>query len=750
MTTTDLTFTILNFALGGSLFFLAVTVLRDNFGDQLNRVSGALFFFSGLALVFWALGSVIKQNPNTLDPFEKSFLYNLRYLWELVFPTLALFALLFPINRLATLRKRITKYLLYAPYLIHFVTLAILHNADSLLEALQVEDSSGLMGGALEKISYYAQLLLLRVHILMDSQDQLFSIINLSYAVVATLLLVQGLKRTTNVSYREQALAITIGIAVPVLIYVSVFVSDLVLGLNLSPTLRVSAMTVALSVFVVSFFVAILQKRFLNLGLAVRQSVVYTISTGALVGAYILVTSAVQEWIETLTAGEGAALHIAFVILALIFFQPINSQIDEYIQKLFLRSRSDHRNVIESVSRRLISVFEPTALRTLIEEELKTTLLVNEVSFGLYDDRLEEYVLEASNESQRDFVIDRSDKYLGAIGLLDEPTFVEDLSPYETGSELADERSKRDIRLVIPLRDADRLLGFIALSGKAGGGRYSAEEMNLLAVLSNQFVTSLTNSRLYAESLEKQRMEEDLAMARQIQIELLPRKIPRQDGYEIAAHSTPARVVGGDFYDFIPIGDGKIGIVIADASGKGMPAALLIAQIQAMLRSELNNHSNIKRALENVNNQLSRSTSSEKFVTLFIGVFDPDKGVFDYSNAGHNYPALVRADGRCEFLETGGLLVGVFKGAKYDSASVKLEPNDFIFLYTDGVSETMNAESEEFGERRLHELLVESRSMDPQELLDHTLKTLLKFGKSGPLDDDRTMIALRANHRQNS
>jgi hypothetical protein len=217
----------------------------------------------------------------------------------------------------------------------------------------------------------------------------------------------------------------------------------------------------------------------------------------------------------------------------------------------------------------------------------------------LYDDSITEYAMLPSDDHPRRVVIDRQDLMLRGINLLDAPTYYRSLTDYSPGSELATMLEIRGVRMVLPMKDADHLLGFVALTEKAAGYRYSSEDLNLLGVLSNQMVSALTNARLYVESLERTRLQEEINMARQIQLDLLPSNPPTLDCSTICAGSTPSRTVGGDFYDFIEIDGDRLGVVIADASGKGMPAALMIAQTQAMIRSEVNNGTPIASMLKN-------------------------------------------------------------------------------------------------------------------------------------------------------
>jgi sigma-B regulation protein RsbU (phosphoserine phosphatase) len=377
---------------------------------------------------------------------------------------------------------------------------------------------------------------------------------------------------------------------------------------------------------------------------------------------------------------------------------------------------------------------------------MKTSLLVERVMFVLFDDSVGEYAVMPSDDFPRRQIIAREDLMLRGINLLDRPTPLASLSTYRRDSQLGDTLFESEVKMIMPLKDTEHLLGFLALTSKVAGYRYSPEDYNLLGVLSNQMVTALTNARLYADSLERIRLEEEVTMARQIQLDLLPSEPPKLSTAVICAHSTPSRTVGGDFYDFVAVDtDKRVGIVIADASGKGMPAALMIAQIQAIIRSEVNNGNSISTMLKNMNRQVALTTSSEKYVTLFYGELDCTTRTFQYSNAGHNYPILARSTGKVELLQTGGPVIGAFADMEFPSTSVQLQEDDVLFLFTDGLSEAMDDSGAEYTEERVRSFVREKRILSPEEIMEAILSDVKQFDPSYPPKDDTTVVALKVS-----
>ena len=737
--------TLANFVAGGFLIFLAITITRDNFVNRINRITGAMLFFAGLGPIFLALGSIITTGPDADPNFAQRTLYQSHTLWELFFPTLLLFAWIFPFDRLREFRHTRLRTLIFIPQAMHVVIMLFFGDINRLLEMVKVDPTrEGFTTLVLTPFSYLFTYILLLVGFIRSYEQVIFDSINLMYVVGAIYFLETGfryLKEPRLVSQTKIVLwALRLGLG----FYLAASLSQLLFNryVPVEFTSVVLVLGLVLAAGVLAF--AIIRYQFLDVQLIFRQSFIYTLASALLVGGYILIAVRLKTMLEPVFGDRAQIISYVFLALILLLFQPISSWLDNVIRSMFMRTRSDYRNVIERFSRQVISMFDPRQLRQTIDETLKTALLVEQVFFILYDDSVGEYAILPSEDNASRIIIEREDLMLRGINLLDAPTHYGSLGQYENDSRLANFLKEKKVKLILPMKDAKHLLGFLALTNKAAGYRYSAEDFNLLGVLSNQMVSALTNARLYVESLERIRLQEEVTMARQIQLDLLPAKPPELECSIIHAQSIPSRTVGGDFYDFIPIkGDLRWGLVIADASGKGMPAALMIAQIQAMIRSEINNGNPIPTMLKNVNKQVALSTSSEKYVTLFYGELNSETHTFTYANAGHNYPILVRGDGRCELLQIGGPIVGAFPFLEFTSASVTLSPGDLLFFFTDGLSEAMNADGVEYGEERIREFVCKYRHEEPARLVEMLMEDVKAHDPSSPPQDDTTIIALK-------
>jgi CHASE2 domain-containing sensor protein len=243
---------------------------------------------------------------------------------------------------------------------------------------------------------------------------------------------------------------------------------------------------------------------------------------------------------------------------------------------------------------------------------------------------------------------------------------------------------------------------------------------------------------------ERRAVEQELAVARRVQQDLLPKGPLTAGDLQVAGANLPCFAVGGDYFDYFPLGDGRIGLAIGDVSGKGVPAALLMSKLQAILRGEASRATSVAAVAEGANRQLMDSMEgAKKFVTLFYAVLDPETRTLRYTNAGHNPPMLLRADGRLELLETGGLLVGIFAHAQYEVGVVELGPGDALVLFTDGVTEAEDRRKAQYGEERLEALIRAVRGEPAREIGDRICQEVLKFSKGTHQADDITVVVAK-------
>jgi len=300
--------------------------------------------------------------------------------------------------------------------------------------------------------------------------------------------------------------------------------------------------------------------------------------------------------------------------------------------------------------------------------------------------------------------------------------------------------------LCAPLRVKEKVLGAIYVDNRLHAGIFMPADLELLIAIAASAATAIENARLYQVAVDKGRMERELSMARRVQTGLIPETIPELAGWEFAASWLPAREVAGDFYDFIPRDGRDLGLVIADVTDKGMGAALFMALTRSMVRASLEGEVSAAEAISKANRLICANSTTAMPVTLFYGRVTPSGGELIYVNAGHNPPLLYRsASGSFEELGRTGLVLGVDASITLDQHSTTLEPGDCLVLYTDGVTDALNAAEQPFGEQRLRSTIEASASGSAQAIALALLQALQEFiGGADPFDDITLLVAKRS------
>jgi sigma-B regulation protein RsbU (phosphoserine phosphatase) len=297
--------------------------------------------------------------------------------------------------------------------------------------------------------------------------------------------------------------------------------------------------------------------------------------------------------------------------------------------------------------------------------------------------------------------------------------------------------------LCVPLIAKGELIGYLALFNKKSGQEFEDKDRRLLVIIASQSAQIIENSRLYEEEKEYLLLKEEMKVATRIQNNLLPDSNPEIPGYEIAALNIPAKEVGGDYYDFISLNNENLGFCVGDITGKGMPAALLMANLQASLRSQALINLETKECVENINKLLHRNTDSSKFATLFYGDLNPKNHEINYCNAGHDQPLIFRGNKLHSQLEATGMLLGVLEDASYLSESISLLLDDVVVIYTDGITEAMNSDFEQFGIDRTIEVIEKCSSESASSILQKVHDEVRLHSDGFQQSDDITIMVIK-------
>ena len=290
----------------------------------------------------------------------------------------------------------------------------------------------------------------------------------------------------------------------------------------------------------------------------------------------------------------------------------------------------------------------------------------------------------------------------------------------------------------------ERRIGVLYLDSKEKGSLLSSSTRAALETLATEAAVAIENARLYRETMEKARMEQEMRIAAEIQQALLPKSGRIGSYFRAAAASLPCRSIGGDFYDYVDMPGGSLGFALGDVAGKGPPAALLSAMMQGIFAAQAASSDGPSQTIARVNLALYRRGIESRFVTLMYGVLDPD-GRLIYCNAGHNPPLIISStgSGTVRRLDRGGPIVGLFETATYEDEAVKLTSGDWLVVFSDGVSEALSAAGDEYGESRIVTVVQDNAALDPPQLLEALFSNVRDFAKGAAQSDDITAMVLR-------
>jgi sigma-B regulation protein RsbU (phosphoserine phosphatase) len=288
-----------------------------------------------------------------------------------------------------------------------------------------------------------------------------------------------------------------------------------------------------------------------------------------------------------------------------------------------------------------------------------------------------------------------------------------------------------------------KIIGVVQVLNKRGGPFTSRDE-RLLGAISSQAAISIENARLYQQEIQQQIINRELQTAHAIQASFLPARLPQLEGWDLFAFWRPISSVAGDFYDFYRLDDGRLAIVIADVSGKGIPAALFMALTVTVLRFAMSLNLPPGEVARRANELIIADQRSRMFATTFIGYISLDTGHVDFASAGHN-PALVyRAVSRsCDYVSAAGVAIGIFGEAEFAEEVIDLQVGDILVLYTDGITEVMNNDEDEFGEDRLEAIISENAGLSAHDLAELVLEAITVFAEDQNLFDDATLVVIK-------
>ena len=590
-------------------------------------------------------------------------------------------------------------------------------------------------------------------------------------------------------------LGMLIGILVPVLDLIGRNFWDIYLFPN--PAL---GFAIFLSLFPLSIGYTIVKHDLFAIDAIIKRTYGYVLTTGSIAGIYAIFVLLSDLAFGRFEVTKSPMFPLIFILAVVFFFNPIRNRMQKFIDRVFYRLEYDYQETVQRISETMRSLLKLDEIGKSIMDtamgsmfiDAGCVMLLNPVnaayecltSAGERELRRSQSELDNSLSSEDDsqlldLSMNEKDSYpkdspdttketmivsnLAKTRLSADEPFIQKISerkkevtiydiqadPFYEDQRMSCKETFGRLRatLIVPLIYEDRLTGLISLGDKKSGKFYRKEDINLLNTLANQGAVAIENARMIEEVIEKERMEEELSIARDLQTSMLPARCPTIEGFEIAAYSVSAREVGGDFYDFIDMGEDKVGMVIGDVTGKSVSGALVMSASRSVFRMLSEENLSVGEIMIRANRRTKKDIKSGMFVALLYAVLNAEDKSLGLCSAGQTQPIHWSSEtGEAILVETKGdtFPLGILEDVGYQETRLHLAPGDKIVLYTDGIVEAMNDKEEIFGFERLLEIVQEASSMTADALLKEILGKVNAFVGGAIQHDDLTIIILSA------
>jgi serine phosphatase RsbU (regulator of sigma subunit) len=485
-----------------------------------------------------------------------------------------------------------------------------------------------------------------------------------------------------------------------------------------------------------SFAFAILKYRLMDIDIVIRKTVTYSIVSGTVVAMYLALAGGLGGFLITRVGVHSTWITVGATLAAVALFVPVRDRVQSIVDERFFRRKEDLPRALRTLNAKTAEITDLFVLLNDVAEHLVQALKVRNAV--IFRKSLREQSFEAAVEVGLHDRIEPTQLLKELRFARNTPLLASNAVAFPPPAGLPDSEriavAQLGTALIVPVRSGEDTIGFISLGRKLSDQEFDPDEIDFLTAVADQTATAIYNLRLRKQAQEYEE-------AREIQQGLIPKEISQMPGVEISGSWRPARVVGGDYFDVFALSASRLGLCIADVSGKGMPAALLMSNLQAVFRALASDSISPKQLTEKANRVMWRNTTEAKFITFFYARLDAEARILQYTNAGHNAPILTRSDGSQTRLEEGGVILGAFQESAYGQGEIELRPGDRLVMFTDGVSEAVNGEGEEFGEERIVEASLRHRQLSA-EALRHTLLDLVTEFCGDEFEDDATVLVV--------
>jgi sigma-B regulation protein RsbU (phosphoserine phosphatase) len=574
-----------------------------------------------------------------------------------------------------------------------------------------------------------------------------FSVLEVTYIVSGIIVLSKGAKKEKNILKKRQyhlikfgikygALAILLGFGClysywfwltgfPVYVGWMVFFIFLVT--------QVVGLIVPFT-FLNSFF----QNKILETESALRRRLRYLGATSGLFFIYLLAAFFIGNWIIAGFKLTDTSFIVLIVLVLSLTFSPLKNKVLRWLDEKLYPEKNKYKSSLKELIKRMSSFIEESQILENLSRWISETMGVNPI-YAISIDGITVTNLPLKIHSPRSVLAKTKDG----------TNFYWDEIP-EEDSDIIEEEEKRwalqtGISITVPMISRGEQVGILSIGKKKNNEDFNGDDLEIFHEAAQHTALALQNIKLQSEHLEKKRLDKELEVARNIQTQLMPRQIPGIEGLQVHGEYKPCFEVGGDYFDVIPIDEQKTALVIADVSGKGAGAALLMSNLQASLRMAISVALPLKEIVYKINNIIFENSLPSQFITFFIGVWDQQSKSLLYINAGHNPPFILRTNNRIKKLSTTGIALGIKENQAYKCQSTNLTTNEILVIYTDGIEEFFNHQLEAFGVERMIHTFKENKRLHPKEIIQKLFNELKDFagGKEAYHCDDLTIIVAK-------
>lgn len=676
-----------------------------------------------------------------LEEYRTTVFFNIYYLSLFCYPQMLLISLCFPFPSPIIKKIRFPGIWIHLPYIFHFLLALLISFPGRIINFLDYQKfqyKNSYTFKIIEGLSFYFFKL---IDVFYSFHMLFFDYLSFIYFGLTLYILVIKNRMVFSVNLKKQTYLIIASFLVFGLfkLLINQLVQDIITG----TIIFTSMVLVFYMLFMINFF----KYKLLSVPIFFRKGITFTLFFTLVFLVYLFFYDKLKKMVILAIGYEPTApiVELFLTFFSIIFIPLFINRLDDWLDK-----RSSNKNVIlhqqfQILTRELLGRFDLNEVIQLLGNMMNETLKTPFVSL---------FILKANTIHIYDFpmmtrseyrILEKEKMILKNIAVTNDFIELQEVNKRLEEFGIYEILKKKHINYLTSLKRSYEILGFMGISLKKNNQPITYEEQMLIIMLSNQLSAVIEIVNLYTESLEKARLKQELAIAREIQNALLPSIFPQSPSYQISALSYSCLEVGGDYFDIWKLPNGHLIFAIGDVSGKGAPAALMMSGVQSALRSLFLYSQDIEDIFFKLNALIYQNAQGKQFITFFVGLLDPINHSLIYINGGHNYPYLVKANSRVYTLEEGGIPLGIMPDIHYTHSVIQLDPGDLIFLYTDGVSEAFNPREEEYGEERLLNCLIRNYQSHPDQIKKAVFEDLTQFTEDFAQTDDITCLIIRYN-----